>query len=73
MITQKDIDVLEHNFLTKENMKEEMQALKSDLIDKMDDILSEVKSSREEETVMSGQISDHEDRITSLESSTKTN
>ena len=73
MITQKDIDNLEEVFVTKENLKDEAQSLKSDLIDKMDDILSEVKASREEETVMSGQISGHEDRITSLETSIKTN
>lgn len=73
MITQKDIDNLEEVFVTKEDFKEGMQSLKSDLINKMDDILSGVNASREEETVMSGQISDHEDRITSLEASIKTN
>jgi len=73
MITRKDIDNLEEILITKENLKEEVQSLKSDLIDKMDDILSEVKTSREKETVMSGQISDHEDIITSLETAIKTN
>jgi hypothetical protein len=38
-------------------------------MDKMDEILSEVKDSREEETVMAHQISDHEDRISVLKSS----
>lgn len=73
MITQKDIDNLEEVFVTKEDFKEGMQSLKSDLINKIDDILSGVNASREEETVMSVQISDHEDRITSLEASIKTN
>lgn len=72
-ITQNDIDLLEQSLVTKDDLKNEMTSLKSDLLDKMDDILQEVKTSREEETVMSGQISDHEDRITRLETVSKAN
>jgi len=69
MITQQDIDSLEEVFVTKDDLKSTVSNLKSDIMDKMDEILSEVKDSREEETVMAHQISDHEDRISVLKSS----
>lgn len=67
MLTQKDIDELEKSFVTKFFLKQELQKLRSDLINKLDQILKEILTSREEQTVMAHQISNHEDRITVLE------
>lgn len=72
MITQQDIDSLEEVFVTKDDLKTSMTDLKSDIMDKMDEVLSEIKDSREEETVMAHQISGHEDRITKIEVALKT-
>lgn len=69
MLTQRDIDELEKTFVTKFFLKQELQKLRSDLMDKLDSILKEILASREEQTVMAHQISDHDDRITKLESS----
>lgn len=68
MITQKDIDELEKTFVTKYDLKKALTKLKSDIFDKLDAILKEIRDSREERTIMSHQISKHEDRITKLES-----
>jgi polyhydroxyalkanoate synthesis regulator phasin len=55
-----------------EQQKEEIDAKfaqqRSELLDKLDRILKEVVASRQEETVLSHRVSDHEDRITALES-----
>jgi hypothetical protein len=72
MLTQKDIDELGKVFVTKFNLKDALSQLKSDIFDKLDSILKEIVASREERTAMSHQITNHEDRITKLESS-KTN
>lgn len=72
MLTQKDIDELEKTFVTKFDLKKALTQLKSDIFNKLDSILKEIIASREERTVMSHQISDHEDRITKLESSQAT-
>ncbi len=69
MLTQRDIDELEKTFVTKFDLKEALTQLKSDIFDKLDAFVKEIRDSREERTVMAHQISNHEDRITKLESS----
>ncbi len=68
MLTQKDIDELEKNFITKVDLKEALSQLKSDIFDKFDAFIKEVRDSRDERLMMSERISDHEDRIEKLES-----
>ncbi len=63
MITQNDVELLKGTFAT----REEIQQVKSDLLDKLDSILKEIVASREEETILSHRVSNHEDRITALE------
>lgn len=67
MITEKDADLLESRFRKIFATKEELQKMKSDLLDKLDSILKEILAMREEETVLAHQVSNHEDRITALE------
>ena len=69
MITQADIELLEQTFVT----KDELQQVKSDLLDKLDQILSEILDSRDDEKVLSARVSDHEDRISTLEKTAKLN
>ena len=49
MINENDIELLKETFST----REEIQQLKSDLLDKLDSILKEIVASREEETILS--------------------
>lgn len=72
MLTQKDVGLLEKTFATKEDLKQNTQSLKSDLFNKLDSILKEIIIMREEGTVMSHRVSNHEDRIAVLET-TKAN
>ena len=65
-ITKKDIAFLGEIFLT----KEEFAVYRSELMDKLDGILKEILTSREEMTVVTHQVSNHEDRITKLETKT---
>ena len=67
MITQKDADLLEDRFKDVFATKDEFQQVKSDLINKLDQILKEILASREEQTILAHRTSDHEDRITKLE------
>jgi len=67
MITENDLDLIENRLEDKFATKEELQQMKSDLFDKLDSILKEILATRQEKTVMAGQISNHEDRITVLE------
>lgn len=69
-LTQKDLDEIES--LVQNTVKEEIKHLptKDEFYGKMDEVMGELKAIREEHTVFSGQISDHEDRITLLEEKT---
>jgi hypothetical protein len=67
MLTQKDIDLLEKTFVTKDDLDVKLQSLKSDLMNKLDSILKEILASREEQTILAHKVSDHEERITTLE------
>lgn len=68
MITQKDIEELEKVFVTKFDLKEALSRLKSDIFDKFDALIKEVRDSHEERTILAGQISDLNDRVEKLES-----
>ncbi|MFZ5932538.1 MAG: hypothetical protein ACOYT7_00410 [Patescibacteria group bacterium] len=72
MITVKDLNLIEKRlrsiFVTKEEFREALLALKSDFFDKLDAFVKEIRDSRDERTLMAHRISDHEDRITKLES-----
>jgi len=67
MITQRDMDGLENRFREVFATKDEFQQLKNDLMNKLDSILKEILASREEETILSHRVSNHEDRVTALE------
>ena len=66
-ITIKDLDEVEERFKEVFATKEDLISYKSDLIDKLDGILKEIVASREEETLLSHRVSDHEDRIEKVE------
>jgi len=72
MITQKGIDELEKAFITKIDLKEALVQLKSDIFDKFDAFIKEVKDSHEERLLVSHKLSEIEDRVEKLES-TQTN
>lgn len=60
--TKDDLDDLELRFENK------LTSFRSDLLEKLDAILKEILASREEETLLSHRVSDHEKRIEKLES-----
>lgn len=66
-LNQKDIDLLEDSFATKDHLDQKLQNFKSDIFDKLDSILKEILAMREEKTIISHKVSGHEERITSLE------
>lgn len=67
MITQRDVEIIEEELKGTFATKEELQQMKSDLLDKLDQILKEILASREEQTIIVHRVSDHDDRITVLE------
>jgi hypothetical protein len=72
MISQKDVDELEKTFITKFDLKEALVQLKSDIFDKLDAFVKEVRDSHEERLLVSHKLSEIEDRVEKLES-TQTN
>ncbi len=68
MLSQNDIDALENRFRDVFSTKEEFQNLKSDIFDKLDAFLKEVRDSHDERVVISGQVADLSDKIEKLES-----
>ncbi len=78
-ITQKDIAQLKFIFSTKDDFEElsekfgelakkiDLLPTKDDFFTKMDEVVGELETMRQEGTVGSHQISDHEDRIEKLE------
>jgi len=69
-ITVKDVDSIENRFREIFITKEEFAAYRSELMDKLDGILKEILTSREEQTVLAHRVSNHEDRIVKLETKT---
>ena len=66
-LTQRDLDEidnrLEETFVTKADFTN----YRSELMNKLDEILKEILASRQEQTVLVHQVSGHEDRIATLE------
>lgn len=75
MLTQKDLDEIEE--IVGEKLEEKIKLLpsKDQFFSKMDEVMVELKTIREEQTVTSGckdQLEDHEVRISKLETVTTT-
>jgi hypothetical protein len=66
-LSEKDVDYLEKRLRDVFATKDEFTTYRSELLNKLDKILGEIKGSREEQTVLSHQVSNHEDRISVLE------
>jgi predicted nuclease with TOPRIM domain len=66
-LTQKDINEIEG--IVKTTVKEEIKGLptKDEFYSKMDDVMGELKTIREEQTLITHRVSDHEDRIEKIE------
>jgi len=66
-LTQKDFDQVEK--LTSEVVKEGIKNLptKEEFFSKMDEVVGELKTVREERTTLSHQVSNHEDRLKTIE------
>jgi chromosome segregation ATPase len=67
MLSQRDIDELEKRLKEIFATKEDFQSLKSDIFDKLDAFVKEVRDSHEERVIVSHKLSNHEDRIEKLE------
>lgn len=67
VLTIKDLDEIEK--LVDEKIEERTKNLptKDDFFNKMDEIMGELKAIRENTTVLSGRVANHEDRIAKLE------
>lgn len=66
-LTQKDFDQVEE--LTREIVREEIKSLptKDEFFSKMDEVMGELKTIREEQTIFSHTSSNHENRLQNLE------
>lgn len=62
-LTKRDLDELEEIFVTKSDFTD----YRSELMNKLDKILKEILTSREEQTILTHQVSNNEDRIVTLE------
>lgn len=51
----------------KDELREDMKHMESRIVDHLDSFLAEIKASSEEREIVSYRLSDHEDRITTLE------
>lgn len=69
LLSEKDIQNLEERLKEVFVTKKEFQKYRSDLFDKLDTILKEVQTSREEQTVIGHRLADHENRLETLEES----
>jgi len=66
-LTQKDLDEIETRLSDSFATKEDLQQLKSDLINKLDSILKEILASRQEQIILAHHSTDHEDRLQNIE------
>ena len=66
-LTQKDFDQIEELLDEKFNERFKMLPTKEEFFSKMDEMMGELKTSREERTTLSHQVSNHEDRLRVLE------
>jgi len=56
-----------------DDVEKQLVSHRSDLIDKLDVILKEILASREEQTILSHRSSDHENRISKIETKLNVN
>lgn len=63
MLTQKDLDEIEH--LIKTTVKEEIKFFptKDEFFEKMDEVVGELQAIREEQASVTGKISEHTDTL----------
>ena len=78
-LNQADIELLKLDFVTKEEFNGRSDSLEKrffkqfdKIITMLDQVIGELKSTREEQTLQSHKLVDHEDRIEALESQTPT-
>jgi hypothetical protein len=67
ILSEADIEYLENRLKDSFLTKDEFGKFKEDIFEKLDRILKEVITGREEHAVIAGKSSDHEDRIERLE------
>lgn len=67
MLTQKDFDEIEKILDEKLDEKTRLLPSRDEFYEKMDEVMGELKTIREEQTAGSYRLSNHEDRITKLE------
>jgi len=62
-LTQKDFEQIEK--ILEEKLNEKLKSLptKEEFFSKMDEVIGELKTTREEQTSLSRQVSNHEDRL----------
>ena len=67
MLTQRDLDLIEK--IINETLEDKTRNLptKDEFFTKMDEVMGELKTIREEDTILGHQVSEHEKRITDLE------
>ncbi|KKS77828.1 MAG: hypothetical protein UV74_C0002G0053 [Candidatus Woesebacteria bacterium GW2011_GWB1_43_14] len=66
-LTQKDFDEIEQVVEKVVNKKTSNLPTKDEFFGSMDKLVTEIKASREEQTILSHRVSDHEDRIEKIE------
>jgi hypothetical protein len=67
MITEKDLDMIEERMSDTFATKEDLTAMKSDLLNVLDEILKEVSDNRDERTIMGEHVSRNTRRIEKIE------
>ena len=67
VLTQKDFDQIDKILDEKLDEKLKILPTKEEFFSKMDEVVGELKTVREEQTVLSHQVSNHEDRLKTLE------
>ena len=67
ILSEKDVDYLEQRLRDVFVTKDEFTKYRSELIDKLDEILKEILTSRQEQRILSQRSSDHEERTSTLE------
>ena len=67
MLTQKDFDEIEKLLDKKLDEKIKFLPTKDEFFSKMDEVMGELKTIREQQEIITGKTSDHDDRIEKLE------
>jgi predicted nuclease with TOPRIM domain len=67
MLTQKDLEEIEK--VIEEKLEEKLRLLptKDEFFSKMDELMGELSTIRDEQTIIGHQVSDHEERLSALE------